>query len=1034
MWEEQDLQLLHDSRVFDADWYRQAYPDVVHSGLSPWEHFVSYGLILERCPGPGFDPVLYHQRYADVPLSELAPLVHFLRHGLREQREAPAMTAVDNMTTIDKPLGDRLRPTPLVAVVLHAYHLELLPELLDRLGNISVPFDLFVTTPFSPELAALQVIYQIFPYARVRQVENRGRDIRPFVQLLPELQGYELCLKVHTKQGVTSVAQAWREALLDGVLPGRKGTKKLLAALSANREFKLAGPRVLFLSAHEMMFDNLPWLECLADRLGVSLEADWGFFAGSMFWCRPQALVRLAEVLADDEFEDEAAQQDGGLAHAVERLIGAVVVPQEERAVLLSAKARWQGVTLSQYKGSEMLERRIPTQLFKRKPPAAQLMGDLNLGGQTVIKGWLAERSGDAPRTAVIRIDDKLEFDVEACEFRQDLLDNGIHQGWHAFTLYPPLELLDGQPHKVTLLDKHKGQVVLSRDASWHMNRHFVDLQGYLAHSLTDPFMSRPFREEDKRCLAMMENIADRLVVESQHLEPLPLVSVIMPCYNRRETIGVAVQSVMQQCYEHWELWLIDDGSTDGTREWCEQQARQDARIRVVALEENLGVSHARNQGLGRATGQYIMYLDSDNRWDSRYVAATVGAYARNPEAAALYSGLYHYEGASTEPAGVLFGAFNRALLFNNNYIDLNAFSHTCEVHQQLGGFDETLPRFVDWDLIRRYSLHARVVSVPVVLTHYHIGLANNTITADASLSGFLDQVRENSGSVWDGAVSWSNAVSLSQPLARGISVVIPSYEAATDLRNCLDALFQLGLEEKLEVIVVDNASSSEDVLDTLREEAKLGRIKVLFSNRNYGFTHAVNRGISLANPEHDLLLLNNDALVHEGALEAMQSAARLLPDCGLVVPQQVLPGGTPTMGVHVPYANTFQPCDVNVSQHHGNVINTPIFHDGRLLELSFAPFFCVYISREVYALAGPLDEEFGRHYRSDRIYCDVVRHLLGLKIYHVSDAVVFHKLQKSTRMLSVSSGDDFSLMFKSNQWDEVTRQQLGYRKAAWDV
>lgn len=629
----------------------------------------------------------------------------------------------------------------------------------------------------------------------------------------------------------------------------------------------------------------------------------------------------------------------------------------------------------------------MPTRLFRRKSPSAHLMGDLNLGGQTVIKGWLADRSSDFPRTAVISIDDRLEFEVEACEFRQDLLDNGIHQGKHAFTLYPPIELLDGKTHTITLLDQQQGRVILSKEVCWHMKRRFVDLQGYLAHSLVDPFLSRPFREEDKRCLAVMENIADVLVRESQRLDPSPLVSVIMPCYNRMDIIERAVQSVMDQCHTHWELWLVDDGSTDGTREWCEQQATQDPRIRVVALAVNGGVSHARNQGLARANGQYIMYLDSDNRWDPRYMAAMVGAYAREPDAAALYSGLYSYEGEREKLAGVLFGAFNRGLLFNNNYIDLNAFSHTREAYQQLGGFDEALPRFVDWDLIRRYSLYARVVSVPVVLTHYHIGLARNTITADVSLLSYLDQVRENSGVTWNGTVSGGNAA---RTLKRGISVVISSFEAPDDLRNCLDALFELDLEDWLEVIVVDNASSSGDVLCLLREETERGRIKAVFNDRNHGFTHAINHGLALADSDNDLVLLNQGAVVKAGALEAMQYMAHTLPDCGLVVPQQVLPGGTPAMSLHVPYANTSMPCDVSVSQHHDNVVSMPLFHDGGTLTLAFASFFCVYIPREVYQQAGPLDDEPGRHYRSDRIYCDVVRNLLGLKIHYVSDAVVF--------------------------------------------
>lgn len=69
-------------------------------------------------------------------------------------------------------------------------------------------------------------------------------------------------------------------------------------------------------------------------------------------------------------------------------------------------------------------------------------------------------------------------------------------------------------------------------------------------------------------------------------------------------------------------------------------------------------------------------------------------------------------------------------------------------------------------------------------------------------------------------------------------------------------------------------------------------------------------------------------------------------------------------------------------------------------LQVSFAPFFCVYIKRETYNKSIGLDAELGRHFRSDMIYCNYVRTVLNEKIYHVSDAIVYHKLQQSTSTL----------------------------------
>lgn len=106
-----------------------------------------------------------------------------------------------------------------------------------------------------------------------------------------------------------------------------------------------------------------------------------------------------------------------------------------------------------------------------------------------------------------------------------------------------------------------------------------------------------------------------------------------------------------------------------------------------------------------------------------------------------------------------------------------------------------------------------------------------------------------------------------------------------------------------------------------------------------------------------------------------MQKTAYEFEDSWYIVPQQVLPGGTPTIKTHVPYASSFFDCDVNPSKHHNNIINMPIFHDGEILELSFAPFFCAYIKRDVLNNSVGLDAELGRHYRSDRIF----QHILDM-------------------------------------------------------
>ena len=94
------------------------------------------------------------------------------------------------------------------------------------------------------------------------------------------------------------------------------------------------------------------------------------------------------------------------------------------------------------------------------------------------------------------------------------------------------------------------------------------------------------------------------------------LVSIITAVYNSGNTLRETVESVMAQYYSDWELILIDDCSTDDSREVMESLAKADDRIRCLYNEKNMGVAETRNHGIKEARGRYIAFLDSDDMWD----------------------------------------------------------------------------------------------------------------------------------------------------------------------------------------------------------------------------------------------------------------------------------------------------------------------------------------------------------------------------------------------------------------------------------
>src|ERR687894_2072239 len=89
------------------------------------------------------------------------------------------------------------------------------------------------------------------------------------------------------------------------------------------------------------------------------------------------------------------------------------------------------------------------------------------------------------------------------------------------------------------------------------------------------------------------------------------LVTVVIPCYNQAHFLGEAIESVLSQTYPHFEIVVVDDGSTDNTSEVASGYPPD--KVRLIR-QENKGLSAARNAGLGRSGGEYVVFLDSDDR------------------------------------------------------------------------------------------------------------------------------------------------------------------------------------------------------------------------------------------------------------------------------------------------------------------------------------------------------------------------------------------------------------------------------------
>lgn len=211
------------------------------------------------------------------------------------------------------------------------------------------------------------------------------------------------------------------------------------------------------------------------------------------------------------------------------------------------------------------------------------------------------------------------------------------------------------------------------------------------------------------------EHAAFDLLPRDAHVDSGPVVSVILPTRNRAHVIAAAVTSVQAQRYPHWELIIIDDGSTDATAESLAPFLR-DKRIRVVR-QPPLGAAAARNHGLKLARGSVIAYLDSDNVWYPAFLAAAVAAF-RNPDVEVAYGALIS-KSHGLDGTRILYKPFDRTALLDNNFIDINTLVHRRELVDRYGGFDERLDRLMDWDLVLRYTADRAATMLPVLAALY---------------------------------------------------------------------------------------------------------------------------------------------------------------------------------------------------------------------------------------------------------------------------------------------------------------------------
>jgi glycosyltransferase involved in cell wall biosynthesis len=219
----------------------------------------------------------------------------------------------------------------------------------------------------------------------------------------------------------------------------------------------------------------------------------------------------------------------------------------------------------------------------------------------------------------------------------------------------------------------------------------------------------------------------------------MPLkISIVMPVLNGQKYVGLAIESILAQTYKSYELMVVDDGSTDGTRE-CIQQFATKLELKYVYHATPQGIPKSMNDGIRHSSGDMIAFLDHDDLWMPEFLEKQTDHLRDQPDLGMVYSDFQTIDPAGsiieesvavsrkrTRPSGDVFRQ-----LFLDSFIVGNSVLIRKECFNRLGMFDETL-RWGDYHMWLRIALHYRVGYTPKSLTKYRQHPSQSTRTPSA--------------------------------------------------------------------------------------------------------------------------------------------------------------------------------------------------------------------------------------------------------------------------------------------------------------
>lgn len=223
-----------------------------------------------------------------------------------------------------------------------------------------------------------------------------------------------------------------------------------------------------------------------------------------------------------------------------------------------------------------------------------------------------------------------------------------------------------------------------------------------------------------------------------------PLISVVMPVYNSAKYLPLAIESILNQTYTDFELIIIDDGSTDASREIIKKYAQQDRRIKTKRNPSNLGICLSLNYGLSLAKGKYIARMDSDDWSYPERLGEQLAFMKSHPQVVIC--------GGSIEVCNKKLAVINRRMYprsdkkIREKMLRINPFAHPAVMYRKnfvvkVGGYSPLFTGVEDYDLYFRLGKEGRFANLSqriLKLRTHPDSVSGRTISKQARLNLYI--------------------------------------------------------------------------------------------------------------------------------------------------------------------------------------------------------------------------------------------------------------------------------------------------------